>query len=87
MEVFKGDAWRYFSTTDDFEEGVNGGESDVRRGSDGNPTRGGRPPWLEAQLAVVGKKWRDDHRDEILRQRLARPPTNWYRENNRVLSY
>ena len=41
LEVFKVDAWWYFSITDDFEEGVNGGESDLRCGSDGNPTRGG----------------------------------------------
>jgi hypothetical protein len=86
-DVFLDDAWQHFSTTDDFEEGVNGGESDVRRGADGNRTQGGRPPRLELQLAAIGRKCRDDHQDEIARQRLVRPPNNWYRDRNRVLSY
>ena len=38
-----------------FEEGVHGGESDVRQDADGNASRGGQPPWVELQLAVVGR--------------------------------
>ncbi len=87
MDVFLDDARQHFSTTDDFEEGVHGGESDIRRDADGNASRGGRPPWQELQLAVVGRKWRDNHRDEIARQGLVWPPNNWYHDRNRVLSY
>jgi len=87
MDVFLDDARRHFTNTDDFEEGVHGGESDLRRDADGNPSRGGRPPRQELQLALVGRKWRDNHRDEIARQHLVRPPNNWYRDRNRVLSY
>jgi hypothetical protein len=41
MDVFLDDARRHFTNMDDFKEGVHGGESDLRRDADGNPSRGG----------------------------------------------
>jgi hypothetical protein len=32
----------------------------------------------------VGRRWRDNIRDEITRRRLIRPSTNWYRSSNRM---
>ena len=84
-QVFDDDARRYFSVHPNNEEGVHGGEDDVRRDENGNILRGGRPPTSEALSTETGKVWRDKHRDEIARRGLARPISNWYRERNRIV--
>ena len=84
-EVFDDDCRRFFAINafvDD--DGVRGGEDDVRRDEEGNTVRGGRSSRVEAQSTMLGKRWRDMHRDEITRQRLVRPRSNWYRVNNRT---
>jgi len=86
-EVFQDDARRVFYNSNDYNEGVEGGESDVRRDANGDVFRGRRPTRRDHHLAEVGKAWRDEHRDEISRQRLVRPATNWYREHNRIITY
>jgi hypothetical protein len=67
------------------EEGVHGGELEVRLDANGDQLRGGRPPRLEIELSELGKRWRDINRNEITRKRLVRPRTNWYRDRNRLL--
>ena len=86
FEVFDDDA-RWFFAIHPFldHEGVYGGEDDVRRGEDGGIFRGGRPDQNETSSSNYGRSLRDSHRDEIGRQGLIRPPSNWYRSNNRTL--
>ena len=52
-----------------------------------NDSRPGRPTRQEANAASVGRDWRDLIRDDIARQGLSRPRTNWYREKIRGLLY
>ena len=83
MDIFNEDARRYFAVHPCEEQGVFGGEDDVRRGENGNLLSGGRPTSMEVNSREIGKEWRDKHRDEIARRRLVRPQSNWYRCNNR----
>jgi hypothetical protein len=85
FEIFDDDCRRFYAV-DPFRnnEGVYGGEQDVRRDADGSNAQGGRPTRMEASSTNVGKTWRDRHRDEIRRQGLVRPSANWYRTNNRL---
>ena len=39
---------------------------------------------MENLSAGVGKNWRDLIRNDIAREGLERPRSNWYRENNRL---
>ena len=64
--------------------GVHGGENDIRRDANGNPSLGGRPTNLEAETTREGKTIRDRLKDFFQSQDCTRPPSNWYRENNRV---
>ena len=59
-------------------EGVDGGERGIRLNRDGNPDQGGQPQRSETQATVLGTEWRNKYRDEIRRQRLIRPQSNWY---------
>jgi hypothetical protein len=85
FEIFDDDCRRFYAVNA-FEnnEGVYGGEEDVRRNSNGDIMRGGQPTQCELTCADVGRKWRDQHRNEISRQGLVRPNKNWYRINNRL---
>ena len=85
FEIFDDECRRFYAVHPFRDnEGVYGGEQDVRRNLDGCIFQGGRPARTESNCAAVGKLWRDRHRDEIARQGLVRPSTNWYRSNNRV---
>jgi len=64
--------------------GVQGGEDDIRRDSNGNPSVGGRPFNAELMTTREGKSIRDSIRDYISAEERVRPPSNWYREKNRV---
>ena len=89
-DVFDDDCRRYLAThLDQYEDevydvGVYGEEQDIRRDDDFSPSRGGRRKREEADSEVVGRRWRDNVRDEISRRGLIRPHTNWYRSNNRM---
>ena len=84
-DIFDDDCRRFFAVNPFVNnEGVHGGEEDIRRDEDGNPLRGGRPSRAETQSTQVGQSWRDRHRDRISAQGLVRPRSNWYRVNNRV---
>jgi hypothetical protein len=72
-EVFDEDCRCFFTIHLDIPEGVEGGELDTQRG--------GRPCRSEAMSATVGKEWGDLICNEISRQGLLRPTTNWYRDN------
>ena len=85
FEVFDEDCRRFYAVNHEIPEGVEGGERDLRLDRNGNRDRGGRPQRSEAQSTAAGIAWRDSYRDEIQRQRLIRPQTNWYRHRNRVL--
>jgi hypothetical protein len=85
-EVFDEDCRRFFAIHHEFPEGVEGGESDVRLDRNGNRGRGGRPQRNEVQSSMIGIAWRNKYRDEIQRQGLIRPHTNWYRNRNRVMT-
>ncbi len=39
---------------------------------------------LDAHAAHVGKHWWDLIHNEITRQRLSHPSTNWYQDNNQL---
>ena len=80
--VFDDECRRVFAVLPNV-EGVLGGEDDIRRDSDGCILKGGRPSATDMQLTMIGKEWRDKHRDEIAQQNNVRPRRNWYRERNR----
>ena len=87
--VFDDDCRRFLATIlesgdEVFDGGVHGGELEIRRNEDFETLQGGRPKRNEADSEKVGKRFRDSIRDEITRQRLVRPQSNWYRINNRV---
>ena len=84
--MFDDDCRRYLSINLNkaYEIGVFGGESDIRRNDNFEPCQGGRPNRKETESEVVGKQWRDKIRDEITRQHLIRPATNWFSLNNRM---
>jgi hypothetical protein len=87
--VFDDDCRRFLATIlesgdEVFDGGVHGGEQEIRRNNDFETSQGGRPKRNEAESEQVGRRFRDSIRDEIKRQRLVRPQTNWYRINNRV---
>jgi hypothetical protein len=64
--------------------GVHGGEKEIRRNEEFDPSQGGRPRKADKDCEKVGSMWRDKIRDEIKRQHLVRPQTNWFRVNNRM---
>ena len=66
--------------------GMFGGEDEERWDGNGNKLVGGRPANRELQSKAHGKQMRYLLRDEFSRLSLACPPTNWYKENNRVLN-
>jgi hypothetical protein len=84
-DVFDDDCRRFFAIHPFLEDiGVRGGEDDIQRNQDGEVSHGGRSSRAETCSAHNGKQWRDMIRDEIARQNLVRPCSNWYRVNNRV---
>jgi hypothetical protein len=84
--VFDDECRRYLSIhlNKEYEVGVYGGESDIRRNDNFEPLQGGRPNRKQSESKVVEKQWRDKIRDEITRQRLIRPATNWFHLNNQM---
>ncbi len=64
--------------------GVRGGEEDVQQNEEGKVSHGGCTSRAESHSANFGKQWRDGHCDEIARQHLFPPRSNWYRVNNRM---
>ena len=66
--------------------GVFGGEDEEKRDENGDRLVGGRPPKREQASKAYGKQLRVMLRDEYSRQGLERPPTNWYKENNRIFN-
>ena len=46
--------------------GVRGGEDDICRDEDGGVQRGGRSTRAETASTDYGRRWRDEHRDDIL---------------------
>jgi hypothetical protein len=64
--------------------GVLGGENEIRRNEEFDPSQGGRPRKADKDCEKVGSMWRDKIRDEITRQQLVHPQTNWFRVNNHM---
>lgn len=84
--LFDDDCRRFLATeTNVGSFGVAGGEQEVRRDADGNVSRGGRPRKLDSQLTDMGKRIRNALRDKIRSGGHVRPPTNWFRDNNRFM--
>ena len=84
-DVFDEDCRRFFAIHPFLEDiGVRGGEDDIQRNQDGEVSRGGGSSRAETCSAHNSKQWRDMIRDEIARQNLVRPRSNWYRVNNCV---
>ena len=84
-EIFDDDCRRFFAVDPFLDDiGVRGGEDDVQRYENGEVSRGGRTSRAETNSSNLGRQWRDTNRDEIARQRLVRPRSNWYRLNNRA---
>ena len=85
-ELFDDDCRRFLSAQSGVGSvGVHGGELDVRRDRQGNPSQGGRPSANEAQSNAEGKSMRKRLKSYMMSQRCERPATNWYRVNNRVM--
>ena len=83
--IFDDDCRRFFAVNPFMDDiGVRGGEDDIRRDEDGGVQRGGRSTRAETASTDYGRRWRDEHRDDIARQRLIRPRSNWYRLNDRT---
>ncbi|KAL3795075.1 hypothetical protein ACHAW5_004676 [Stephanodiscus triporus] len=78
-EVFDDDCRRFYAVNLTVSEGINGGEDDIRGG--------GRPTNAEKDSSDWEKRWRDDIKEEISRQILICPQTNYYREKNRIFQY
>ena len=83
-EIFDDECRRFYAVNPSMNVGVTSGEEDVRLDEHGHVYRGGRPNNVEKDSSEFGKTWRNDVRDEIARQRLIRPPSNYYRWRNRV---
>ena len=75
--IFDEDCRRYYAVNPDIEEGIFGGEADEQRDLNGNKLTRGRRKTAEVQWTEHGKKWRDAIKDEIARQRLICPESNW----------
>ena len=86
-ELFSDDCRRFLAVHPTIDDGgVYGGEDDVRLDHNGNPLLGGRPWRAETESKNFGINLRNLVRDDIDRRRLVRPRSNWYQENNRVMS-
>ena len=83
-EIFDDECRLFYAVHPAYDEGVNSGEEDVRRDKDGHVSRGGRPSNTEKNCSNLGKTLRNMLRDEIARQGLIRPQTNYYRERNHM---
>ena len=83
--VFDDDCRRFLAIHPEVDFGVHGGEQDIRLGADGSRLIGGRPTKDDSNSTDHGKNLRNMLREFITDQRLQRPRTNWYRENNRVM--
>ncbi len=75
-EVFDEDCRHYFSIHPDILEGVDGGELGIQRT--------GCLCELETTSATVGKHWQDLFHNEVTRQGLSHPSTNWYQDYNQL---
>ncbi len=88
--VFDNDCCQYLATNLEQDPeggndgGVYGGKQDIRHDDNFDQYQGGCPKADKADSEVVGRQWRDNIRDEITRQRLIHPSTNWYRSNNHM---
>jgi hypothetical protein len=84
-DIFDEDCRRFLATQSRVGVfGVNGGEEDICRRADGSPDLGGRPYVNEVQSTKEGRSIRDRLRDYVRAEEEVRPPTNWYRDHNRV---
>jgi hypothetical protein len=84
--VFDDECRRFLSIylNKECEVGVYGGELDICWNENFEPLQDGRPNRKETEREDVGKQWQDKIRDEIIRQRLIRPATNWFCLNNQI---
>lgn len=86
ISLFTDDCRRFLATEMNVGSfGVAGGENEVRRDSEGNISRGGRPRRHDVELTNMGRRIRDALRDKIKSGGHVRPPTNWFRDNNRFM--
>jgi hypothetical protein len=84
-DIFDDDCRRFLAGNSDFTPGgIHGGEEEIQRDANFEPSRGGRPTRSETLSESVGRSARDSLRDSITRQRLIRPLSNWYRSHNRM---
>ncbi|KAL7545061.1 hypothetical protein ACHAWF_014107 [Thalassiosira exigua] len=84
--IFDDDCRRYLANHPDMDEfGVFGGEEDDRLDENGNQHIGGRPTKNEEESRKHGKTVRQALCDQIAAKKLVRPPSNWYRANNRIV--
>lgn len=84
--IFDEDCRRFLATQSNVRfVGVHGGEDDIRLDDNGNPYLGGHPTNIEAETTTCeGKAIRENIKEYIAKEECSRPPSNWYRENNRV---
>ena len=86
-DVFDEDCRRFLqSNMDVCCVGVHGGEEDERHDERGNRFIGGRLHSAETEAREIGMAMRNAIRDELARTNFTRPPSNFYRSNNRILN-
>jgi len=86
-DVFDEDCRQFLQSNMDVSSvGVHGGEEDERRDERGNKLIGRRPLSAETEAKEIGMTMRNAIRDELDRTNFSRPPSNFYRSNNRILN-
>ena len=65
-------------------DGVFGRDNKEKRDANGNKLVGGRPLKREQQSRAVGTSNREKLHQEIFRRRWVQPPSNYFKQNNRV---
>ena len=85
-DLFNDDCRRYLATHSDMlGTGVEGGEDEICRDSNGDLLQGGRPILVESRTTAAGKLIRKKMENNIRFQNCERPRSNWFRESNRIL--
>jgi hypothetical protein len=84
-DIFEDNFRRFLAARPDFlQGGIHGGEDKAVRDANFEPTRGGRPTRAESESEKLGREWRDSICNYIAAQRLIRPLSNWYCNQNRM---
>jgi hypothetical protein len=85
FKVFDEECHCFYAICLDLHEGVDNGEMDTHLDQNRNPDHGGQPRRSKARSTELGIQCWNIYQDEIDRQGLICPQSNWYWSRNRVL--